>query len=75
MHLAQAALLGSGLEQRDFGQQAARCAPRILTLSPPADLAVEAVSRNSLAINLKTARAIGLTIPQFILARAILLIE
>ena len=53
-----------------MGRISAKYVQRILTGIEPKDMPVEAVNKIDLAINLKTAKQIGLTIPPNVLARA-----
>jgi putative tryptophan/tyrosine transport system substrate-binding protein len=69
------ALVGYGISYRELGRGAAGYVGRVLGGTPPQDLPVEAVNRPVLAVNLNTAKALGLTIPPTLLARADEVIE
>jgi putative tryptophan/tyrosine transport system substrate-binding protein len=69
------ALAGYGPEYREYGRRAASYVARILAGARPGHLPVEAVSVPRLAINLKTAAALGLAMPHELLGRADEVIE
>jgi putative ABC transport system substrate-binding protein len=64
------ALFSYGANFHAVGQNAATYVDKRLRGVKPADLPVEQVMRLELVINLKTAKALGLTIPQPVLIRA-----
>ena len=69
------ALVSYGSDPHAEGVQAARLVARILRGERPQDLPVEGANKIELAINLKTARSLGITIPRDILVRADRVIE
>ena len=64
------ALASYGVSYRALGHQSATYIQRVLLGAKPGDLPIERIDRFHLAINLKTAKAIGVTIPKAVLARA-----
>jgi putative tryptophan/tyrosine transport system substrate-binding protein len=68
-------LIAFGADQAALWGEAARYVAKILRGSKPADLPVAQPTKYQLVINLKTAKALGLTIPPSLLARADQVIE
>lgn len=69
------ALTSYGSDQYAQGRQAARLGHKILTGTPPAQIPVELPDRIEFIINLKTAKRLGLKVPQPALLRADRVIE
>jgi putative ABC transport system substrate-binding protein len=74
-HAYAGALTTYGIDRKDTILQTANYVDRILRGTKPADLPVQAAQKFELIVNLRTAKALGLTISPTLLARADKVIE
>jgi putative ABC transport system substrate-binding protein len=73
--VAEGCLVSYGPIRAEFAQIIARQLERVLRGAKAADLRVEQVTPHELVLNMKTARALGLTIPPSVLVRADAVLE
>jgi len=68
--VVEGGLIGYGVNLREEYRRVAPYVVKILKGTKPADLPVEQSTKVELMVNLKTARQLGITIPQSVLLRA-----
>ena len=73
--VVEGGLISHGVDPVEESRRAADYADRILKGEKPGDLPVQAVTKYQIVINLKTAKALGLTVPTALLAQADQVIE
>jgi len=69
-YVSEGGLVSYGANLAEISRRAAHYVDRILKGAKPAELPVEQPTRFQIVVNLKTAKALGLTIPQSVLLRA-----
>jgi putative tryptophan/tyrosine transport system substrate-binding protein len=69
-YVERGGLASYGADRHEMGRQAARLVAKILKGAKPAELPVEQANTFELVVNLKTARVLGLTVPESVLLRA-----
>jgi len=74
-YVKEGGLLYYGIDQVEQWPRAAGYVDRILRGEKPGDLPVQQPTKFELAVNLKTAKALGLTVPPALLARVDEVIE
>jgi putative ABC transport system substrate-binding protein len=74
-YVEEGGLMAYGASLADLGRRAASIVDRILKGAKPADLPVEQPTKFDLVINMKSAKTLGLTVPQSLLLRADRVIE